>query len=95
MQQEQERRPIFLIRNSKALTIFCCCTARFVSDLVRNPKDRCSHDATHIANTRAYSYVIARLIVDGKLIVDATDHSEGLHYKIMDTILSLTVGEAI
>ena len=27
----------------KPLNIFCCCTARFVSELVENPKDRFSH----------------------------------------------------
>ena len=32
----------------KPLTIFCGCTARFVSDLVGNPKDRFSHDTTNI-----------------------------------------------
>ena len=29
-------------------TIFCGCTARFVSDLVGNPEDRFSHDAAYI-----------------------------------------------
>ena len=29
------------------LTIFCGCTARFVSDLVGNPKERFFHDAAH------------------------------------------------
>ena len=28
----------------KSLTIFCDCTARFVSDLVGNPEDRFSHN---------------------------------------------------
>ena len=28
--------------------IFCCCTARFVSDLVGNPEDRISQDAAQI-----------------------------------------------
>ena len=27
--------------------IFCCCTAGFMSHLVRNPKDRFSNDAAH------------------------------------------------
>ena len=30
------------------VTIFCCCTARFVSDLVGNPEARFSHDTAHI-----------------------------------------------
>ena len=30
------------------LTIFCGCTAQFVSDLAGNPIDRFSHDAAHI-----------------------------------------------
>ena len=30
--------------NFKPLAIFCGCTAQFVWDLVRNPKDRFSHD---------------------------------------------------
>ena len=32
------------IRNFKPLSIFCGCTARFVSDLVGNPEDRFSHN---------------------------------------------------
>ena len=36
--------------NSKfqLLTIFCGCTARFVSDLVGNPEDKFSHHTAHI-----------------------------------------------
>ena len=29
---------------------FCCCTARFVSDLVGNPKDRFSRGMAHISD---------------------------------------------
>ena len=36
------------IRNFKHLAIFCDCIARFVSDLVGNPKDRFSHNEAHI-----------------------------------------------
>ena len=36
------------IRNFKPLTIFCGCTAWFVSDQVGNPEDRFSHDEAHI-----------------------------------------------
>ena len=32
----------------KALTIFCDCAARFVSDLVGNPEDRFSQNEAHI-----------------------------------------------
>ena len=32
----------------KSLTIFCGCTARFVSDLVGNIKDRISHDVAQL-----------------------------------------------
>ena len=39
-----------LIQNFKPLTIFCGCTALFVSELVGNPKDRFSHDAAHLIN---------------------------------------------
>ena len=31
----------------KSVTIFCGCTARFVSDLVGNPEDRFPHYAAH------------------------------------------------
>ena len=34
---------LFLL-NFKPLSIFCGCTARFVTDLVRNPEDRFSPD---------------------------------------------------
>ena len=34
-----------ILRDLKALTIFCGCTARFVYDLVGNPEDRFFHDA--------------------------------------------------
>ena len=37
------------IRNSKPLAIFSGCTARFVSDLVGNPKDRFSQNEAHIS----------------------------------------------
>ena len=35
-------------RKIKPLAIFCGCTARFVWDLVRNPKDRFSHNEAHL-----------------------------------------------
>ena len=34
--------------NVKPLAILCCCTARFVSDLVGNPQDKVSHDAAQL-----------------------------------------------
>ena len=37
----------FYTRNFKPLAIFCSCIARFVSDLVGNPKDWCSHNEVH------------------------------------------------
>ena len=37
----------FYTRNFKPLAIFCSCTARFVSDLVGNPKDWFSHNEVH------------------------------------------------
>ena len=37
-----------LLPNFKPLTIFFGCTARFVSDLVRNPEDWFSHIVAHI-----------------------------------------------
>ena len=37
-----------VIRNFKPLTIFCDCTARFVSDLVGNIEDGCSRDTAHL-----------------------------------------------
>ena len=40
----------FLIQNFKALTIFCDCTARFVSDQVGNPEDRFSQNEAHMVN---------------------------------------------
>ena len=39
---------VFCIPNFKPLAIFCSCTAWFVSDLVRNPKDRFSRDKAHL-----------------------------------------------
>ena len=36
------------IQNFKPLVIFFGCEARFVSDLIRNPEDRFSHDAAQI-----------------------------------------------
>ena len=38
----------FKIRYFKPLAISCGCRARFVLDLVGNPKDRFSHDAAHL-----------------------------------------------
>ena len=34
-------------QNFKVLGFFCCCTGRFVSEVVRNPEDRFSCDTTH------------------------------------------------
>ena len=34
--------------NLRFLAIFCSCTARFVSDQVRNPEDRFSHNEAHL-----------------------------------------------
>ena len=39
------------ILNFKPLAIFYGCTAQFVSELVRNPKDRFSNDEAHIGST--------------------------------------------
>ena len=41
----------FIIQNSKPLTIFCGCTAWFVSDLVGNPEDRFFFDMAHMILT--------------------------------------------
>ena len=51
--EKQRRRsaaqlPAAKIRNFKPVTIFCGCTARFVSDLIGNPKDRFSHNVAQI-----------------------------------------------
>ena len=40
--------PLLPKYETKALTIFCNCTARFVSDLVGNPEDRFSHNEAHL-----------------------------------------------
>ena len=40
-----------LCGNSQPLAILCGCTARFVWDLVRNPKDRFSHNKAHIVRS--------------------------------------------
>ena len=40
----------FSIWNFKPLAIFCRCAAQFVSDLVREPDNRFSCDATHLTN---------------------------------------------
>ena len=37
------------IRNFKPLSIFCDCTAWFVSDLVGNSEDRFSHKEAHMS----------------------------------------------
>ena len=42
-----------IIQIFKPLTIFRGCTAWFVSDLVRNPKDRLSHDAAQMLMSSA------------------------------------------
>ena len=39
--------------NFKPLAIFCGCTARFVSELVRNPEDRFSHNGSSIGSVIA------------------------------------------
>ena len=52
----------------------------------------------HITTAKAYSYVIARLVVDGKHIIDATADSAGQNTEVMGgntAILSLSVGETV
>ena len=43
-----------LIRNFKPLAIFCGRTAQFVSGLVRNPKDRFSHNEAYFTQPQLY-----------------------------------------
>ena len=48
----------------KFLAIFCGCTAQFVSGLVKNPKDRFSHDEAHVKDLRrhdSYSHEMAQI----------------------------------
>ena len=42
------RSLFFLNPKFQASSIFCGCTARFVSDLVGNPEDRFSHNEAHL-----------------------------------------------
>ena len=42
------------VQNFKPLAIFCGCTARFVSDLVGNPKDWFSHNEAQITQGRQH-----------------------------------------
>ena len=44
----QTNKQNFLIQHFKTLVIFCGCTVRFVSDLVRNPEDMFSRNADYI-----------------------------------------------
>ena len=39
--------PLLKYGNFNPLAVFCGCTAQFVSDLVRNPEDRFSHNEAH------------------------------------------------
>ena len=41
---------LFKSEISSPPAIFCCCTARFVWDLVGNTEDRFSHNEAHIKN---------------------------------------------
>ena len=43
------RKSVYFL-NPKVSSHFCGCTARFVSDLVGNPKDRFSHDMAHLVD---------------------------------------------
>ena len=43
------------IQNFKPLAIFCACTARFVSDLVRNPNCWFSHAQAHLSTSKIMS----------------------------------------
>ena len=47
--------PFFLNPKFQALAIFCDCTAWFVSDQVRNPEDRFSHNEAHCISVLALS----------------------------------------
>ena len=50
----------FLTPKFQASSLFCGCTARFVSDLVGNPEDRISRDAAQIYFTILMFLLIAR-----------------------------------
>ena len=43
-------QPPFFLKSemSNTVAIFCACTAAFVSDLIRIPEDRFSHDPAHL-----------------------------------------------
>ena len=51
------------IRNFKPLAIFCGCTARFMSDQVRNPEDRFSHNRAHIQRDNFAYFSIKTVVV--------------------------------
>ena len=48
---------------SSLLTIFCCCAAQFVSDLVENPEDKFCHDTAHLVSnfSRIFWHVLVNL----------------------------------
>ena len=46
------------IPNFKLLAFFCDCTGRFVSDLVRNPEDLCSHGVAPLKASVAHTSLL-------------------------------------
>ena len=92
---------IALLNSYKKSEIFCCCTARFMLDLVKNTEDRFSHDALLIqgmANT--YGYVFTGYVRNARELQQdrargklfewvADDVFERPTYKSMDLLFSV------
>ena len=59
------------IWNFKPLAISCVCTAQYVSELVKKPKDRFSHDVTQLRQTqlvpRGYNLLLHMSLIMRKL----------------------------
>ena len=71
----------------KAVTIFCGITARFMSDLVGNPKDRFSHVAAQLISfLKQHSLVIEEIIVETIYRSQHTGQSMGFSVSIRDRI---------
>ena len=60
--------PVLPKSDFKSLTIFCGCTARFVSDLVGIPEDRFSHLAAQLCVTRDWPIHVLTYVISNKYL---------------------------
>ena len=74
------------------LAIFCSCAAPFVSDVVRNPKYRFSHDIAHITSSESAIFCLVYTHFQAKLAWEYTQCDMYISMMLSDAFPSLQIG---